>query len=91
MVRRRYSHLGHTTNLRWDRVPPNVKFEIDDAEEPWTWSENFFDLIHLRTMTGVIRDWDRLFEQAFRCAFPALSSPIYFSTSVLHEAYRIRH
>lgn len=49
-----------------DRVPPNVKFEIDDAEQTWTWRENFFDLVHMRTMTGCIRDWDKLFAQAFR-------------------------
>jgi hypothetical protein len=43
-----------------------VRFEIDDAESPWTWSPDFFDLIHMRTMTGCIRDFDKLFEQAFR-------------------------
>lgn len=51
-------------------VPPNVKFEIDDAEQPWTWDENFFDLVHMRTMTGCIRNWNRLFEQAFRHTKP---------------------
>ncbi|KAF2788431.1 S-adenosyl-L-methionine-dependent methyltransferase, partial [Melanomma pulvis-pyrius CBS 109.77] len=55
---------------RMIRVPPNVKFEIDDAEQAWTWNENFFDLIHMRTMTGCIRNWDRLFEQAFRHTKP---------------------
>jgi hypothetical protein len=53
------------TNLHY-RVPPNVRFEIDDAEQVWTWDENFFDLVHMRTMTGCIRDWDKLFAQAFR-------------------------
>lgn len=51
-------------------VPPNVKFEIDDAEQTWTWRENFFDLVHMRTMTGCIRDWDKLFAQAFRHTKP---------------------
>ncbi|PSN75231.1 S-adenosyl-L-methionine-dependent methyltransferase [Corynespora cassiicola Philippines] len=51
-------------------VPPNVKFEIDDAEETWTWQENFFDLVHMRTMTGCIRNWDRLFEQAYKHTKP---------------------
>ncbi|KAF2804725.1 S-adenosyl-L-methionine-dependent methyltransferase [Mytilinidion resinicola] len=46
-------------------VPPNVKFEIDDAEKPWTFDPNFFDVIHTRTMTGCIRDWQRLAQQAF--------------------------
>ena len=29
------------------RVPSNVKFQIDDIEEPWTYSRPF-DLIHCR-------------------------------------------
>ncbi|KAK1452037.1 methyltransferase domain-containing protein [Colletotrichum melonis] len=40
-----------------DYVPPNVKFEIDDVEEEWTWSRPF-DYIHSRVMTGSISDWD---------------------------------
>ncbi|KAF2025084.1 S-adenosyl-L-methionine-dependent methyltransferase [Setomelanomma holmii] len=52
------------------RVPPNVKFEIDNAEDLWTWDEDFFDLVHMRTMTGCIRDWDKLFSQAFRHTKP---------------------
>jgi hypothetical protein len=47
-----------------------VKFEIDDAEQTWTWPSNFFDLVHLRTMTGCIRDWDKLFTQAFQSVHP---------------------
>ncbi|KAF1359127.1 S-adenosyl-L-methionine-dependent methyltransferase [Lizonia empirigonia] len=47
-------------------VPPNVKFEIDDAEAEWTWPLSHFDLVHMRTMTGGIRNWDKLFAQAFR-------------------------
>lgn len=46
-------------------VPPNVKFEIDDAEADWTWPLNHFDLVHMRTMTGCIRNWDKLFRQAY--------------------------
>ncbi len=54
------------TKLIKQRVPPNVKFEIDNAEQPWTWQEDFFDLVHMRTMTGCIHDWDNLFSQAFQ-------------------------
>ncbi|KAJ8117647.1 hypothetical protein OPT61_g1183 [Boeremia exigua] len=46
-------------------VPPNVKFEIDDAEASWTWPLDHFDLVHMRTMTGCIRDWPKLFAQAY--------------------------
>lgn len=42
-----------------------MKYEIDDAEADWTWPLNNFDLIHMRTMTGCIRNWDKLFRQAY--------------------------
>ncbi|EXL55527.1 hypothetical protein FOCG_06103 [Fusarium oxysporum f. sp. radicis-lycopersici 26381] len=29
---------------RW--VPPNVKFELEDATKHWSWPENHFDLVH---------------------------------------------
>ena len=51
-------------------VPPNVKFEIDNAEDEWTWPESSFDFVHLRTMIGSIKDWDKLYRQAFRCLRP---------------------
>ena len=51
-------------------VPPNVRFEIDNAEAEWTWDDDTFDFIHIRTLTGSIKDWDRLYAQAFRCLKP---------------------
>ncbi|KAF9881227.1 putative methyltransferase domain-containing protein [Colletotrichum karsti] len=45
-------------------VPPNVRFEIDDIEEPWTFSEPF-DYIHVRMMKGSIRDWKTFFQRCF--------------------------
>lgn len=49
-------------------VPPNARFEIDDLEEPWHFSEKF-DYIHSRMMTGSFANWPRFFEQAFECVF----------------------
>ncbi|KAF5494145.1 Secondary metabolism regulator LAE1 [Colletotrichum siamense] len=49
----------HTTH-----VPPNAKFEIDDVEEPWTYSQPF-DYIHVRGMTSSISDWKKFFGQCF--------------------------
>ncbi|GKT55103.1 methyltransferase domain-containing protein [Colletotrichum tofieldiae] len=37
-------------------VPPNVRFEIDDIEEDWTYSQPF-QYIHSRIMTSSINDW----------------------------------
>ncbi|KAM0547809.1 hypothetical protein ACHAPJ_010271 [Fusarium lateritium] len=48
-------------------VPPNVKFELEDATGSWTWPENRFDLIHMRYLIGAIADWGALFQEAFRC------------------------
>ncbi|KAK3331834.1 S-adenosyl-L-methionine-dependent methyltransferase [Cercophora scortea] len=51
-------------------VPPNVRFEIDDATQPWTWPENHFDFVHLRYLFGSISDWPELFRQAFFVCAP---------------------
>ena len=52
------------TQPRW--VPPNVHFEIDDVEAPWTYSSKF-DFIHCRCMGNAIRDWPNLVQQSFEC------------------------
>ncbi|CVL09055.1 related to TAM domain methyltransferase [Fusarium mangiferae] len=51
-------------------VPPNVRFEIDDASLSWTWKENHFDLIHMRDLFGAIKDWNTLLREAYRCCAP---------------------
>ncbi|KAK1545412.1 hypothetical protein CPAR01_02914 [Colletotrichum paranaense] len=45
-------------------VPPNVKFEVDDAEEEWTWSRPF-SYIHSRVMTSSIGDWKLYLRRCF--------------------------
>ncbi|CCF43477.1 TAM domain methyltransferase [Colletotrichum higginsianum] len=42
----------------------NVMFEIDDVEEPWTYTEPF-DYIHSRMMNSNIGDWDAYVKQCF--------------------------
>lgn len=51
-------------------VPPNVRFEVDDATQPWTWKPAEFDFVHMRFLNGAIRDWPALFREAFRCCRP---------------------
>lgn len=51
-------------------VPPNVKFEIDDANLAWTWPDNTFDFIHVRALFGAIIDWNKLYEDAYRTCKP---------------------
>lgn len=45
-------------------VPPNVKFEIDDVEDSWTFQRPF-DYLHSRYMTGSIKDWPMYMRQCF--------------------------
>ncbi|EXF84330.1 hypothetical protein CFIO01_08814 [Colletotrichum fioriniae PJ7] len=45
-------------------VPPNIRFEVDDIEETWTYREPF-DYIHCRAMTSSISDWRKLLQQAY--------------------------
>jgi SAM-dependent methyltransferase len=48
------------------RVPPNVVFEIDDADDDdWDRPRDYYDLIHFRNMIGAFRDWRFIYEQAF--------------------------
>ncbi|KAG4256681.1 hypothetical protein FPRO03_03691 [Fusarium proliferatum] len=56
------------TQPKW--VPPNVRFEIDDATETWTWKDNTFDFIHMRYLFGAIQDWTALYQQAYRVCTP---------------------
>ncbi|KAF3358749.1 hypothetical protein VdG1_05303 [Verticillium dahliae VDG1] len=44
-------------------VPPNVRFEVDDATLPWTWPRDHFDFVHARTLGGAIKDWPTLLRQ----------------------------
>lgn len=51
-------------------VPPNLRFEIDDAQLPWTYPADHFDFIHVRNLHGGISDWPALYREAFRCTQP---------------------
>ncbi|KXH46158.1 UMTA protein [Colletotrichum simmondsii] len=45
-------------------VPPNVKFEIDDFDEDWLYSQPF-DYIHSRIINGGVGDWKKLIKKAY--------------------------
>ncbi|SPQ18285.1 794af904-952e-46b4-9478-2ab326c6bbf4 [Thermothielavioides terrestris] len=51
-------------------VPPNVKWELDDANLDWTWGDNTMDFIHARMLVGNIVDWRKFYRDAFRCCKP---------------------
>ncbi|KAL5324634.1 hypothetical protein ACEPPN_009181 [Leptodophora sp. 'Broadleaf-Isolate-01'] len=51
-------------------VPPNLKFELDDAQLEWTYQQNSFDYIHLRCLLGAIQDWAHLYREIYKCTKP---------------------
>lgn len=51
-------------------VPPNLHFEIADADEEWSQSERF-DLVHTRVMNDTsLRDWAHFYREAFKVVRP---------------------
>ncbi|KAH7165336.1 S-adenosyl-L-methionine-dependent methyltransferase [Dactylonectria macrodidyma] len=51
-------------------VPPNLSFQIDDAQLDWTFEPESFDFIHVRYMHGAIDDWGKLYKQMFQFLKP---------------------
>lgn len=62
-------------------VPPNVKFEVDDVEDDWTWPADHFDYIHERLLfAGCVADFPKLFQQAYKHCKPGG----YFEVQEMH-------
>ena len=52
-------------------VPSNCSFEISNLEDPWTYADNRFDLVHTRIMNGFsLRSWPKFYAEAFRALKP---------------------
>ncbi|MBE3044560.1 class I SAM-dependent methyltransferase [Candidatus Bathyarchaeota archaeon] len=47
-------------------VPPNVRFMIDNCLDDWTWPEDHFDYVHIRSMYGSIPDFVDLYKKGLR-------------------------
>ncbi|ORY08638.1 S-adenosyl-L-methionine-dependent methyltransferase [Clohesyomyces aquaticus] len=47
-------------------APPNIRFEVDDANSEWAYPESCFDFVHVRALSGCIRDWPYFYQQAYR-------------------------
>ena len=48
-------------------VPPNCRFEVEDVNKrPWTFKEEYFDYIHIRSMTGTVPDWTDFYKTAIK-------------------------
>lgn len=51
-------------------APVNCNWEVDDAELEWERPSDYYDLVHLRDMVGSFRDWQFVYDSAFRCIKP---------------------
>ncbi|KAF4339633.1 hypothetical protein FBEOM_6416 [Fusarium beomiforme] len=51
-------------------IPPNLRFEIEDCTQEWTFAPNSQDYIHFRWLVGSIVDWNQLFKEAYKCLKP---------------------
>ena len=51
-------------------VPPNLEFEVMDADEEWDFTEKF-ELVHTRYMNGFsIKSWPHFYSETFKCMRP---------------------
>ena len=46
-------------------APPNVSFELDNAQHEWTYNEPF-DFIHIRELSGAFSDWAKIYKEVAR-------------------------
>lgn len=53
-------------------VPPNVKFEIDDFEDEWTFSRPF-DYIHSRMNNSSIANWEDFVRRSYEYVSPIMT------------------
>ncbi|GME28113.1 sam dependent methyltransferase [Neofusicoccum parvum] len=51
-------------------VPPNLRFEIDDCTQPWTFTPGSFDFIHVRSMYGSVADWPAFYGECLNALKP---------------------
>ncbi|KAA8913362.1 S-adenosyl-L-methionine-dependent methyltransferase [Sphaerosporella brunnea] len=51
-------------------VPPNCKFEVDDAEQDWTYADDHFDFIHARNIAQGVSNWTKVMSEMYRTVKP---------------------
>ncbi|KAI5812899.1 S-adenosyl-L-methionine-dependent methyltransferase [Pyronema omphalodes] len=51
-------------------VPPNCRFEVDDAELDWTFNSDYFDYIHIRNLAQSVSNWPHIISSAYRSVKP---------------------
>jgi len=51
-------------------IPPNCSFEVDDFNEPFTYSKASFDLVHGRALHASVKSWPDLCANAYKVLKP---------------------
>ncbi|KAI8275603.1 hypothetical protein K4K60_008541 [Colletotrichum sp. SAR11_57] len=51
-------------------VPPNLKFQIDDFNQEWTWPKDHFDYIHGRNLEACFTDLPTTMKEAYNHTKP---------------------
>ncbi|KAL1633551.1 hypothetical protein SLS58_011035 [Diplodia intermedia] len=51
-------------------VPPNLRFELDDCTQPWTFAPESFDFIHIRSLYGSVADWPAFYAECLKALKP---------------------
>jgi cyclopropane fatty-acyl-phospholipid synthase-like methyltransferase len=54
-------------------VPLNVRFEIEDFTDDWTFKPNEFDYIHIGCLYVYVNDWPKFYRQVYRYITPCPS------------------
>jgi hypothetical protein len=55
-----------------NRVPPNVKFLVDDIEEPWLYNAPF-DFVHGRSLACSVKDYKKVIRQSYELSSRTLT------------------
>ncbi|KAA8903044.1 S-adenosyl-L-methionine-dependent methyltransferase [Sphaerosporella brunnea] len=66
-------------------VPPNCKFEIDDAEQEWTYRPDSFDFIHVRNFTFSCNSWPKFMASLYKHTTPGGYVELQELGGVLHS------
>ncbi|KAL3299848.1 methyltransferase domain-containing protein [Colletotrichum asianum] len=60
-------------------TPPNCRFEVDDVDKDWTWSQPF-DFIFIRHGNSCFESWEKLLRKAYECVTDAWFKAVWTST-----------
>ena len=78
--------VGIDLTPRESSVHPNCSFIVSDATEEWVLNQPSmkFDLVHIRSMFGGVKDWPALYKQCFEYVHVSFVCPHAFTYLVFN-------